>query len=117
VTILKHVDVLDLIKVEVFTPNIYKPGDIQVDLVALEKDKRVVIDDSALKSLNQTLYERCQQFEDARDPKVKEYIKEFVGRMCSEWHRNGLLEIEDIPEGVTDHYEDARRQARELLKR
>jgi hypothetical protein len=106
--IMKHVDVLDLIKINVFRPNVYQPGQLEVSLEALEKDKVVVIDEDELKRLNELLTDKCREFEDARDPKVTKYIEEFVARMCSEWHRLGLLEIEEVPEGSKDPYQDAK---------
>ena len=107
--ILKHVDIADLININVVVPNITRPDVIQVDITALEEGKHVVIDTDALDTFNCILVEKCQQFDNARDPKVKEYIKEFTHRMCQEWDSAGLIVIEDIPEAVDDPYAHLRR--------
>jgi hypothetical protein len=108
--ILKHVDILSLIEITLINPNPMRPGQFEVQIDAIEKEKQVVIDSGALRAFNNILYEKCQQFDDARDPKVRTYIQEFVSRMCIEWHRNGLLIIEDIPEADEDPYAAVRKQ-------
>lgn len=110
--VMNHVDILELIKINVFRPNVYKAGDIQVELEALEKGKVVVVDEDEIKKLNEALTHKCKEFEDARDPKVANYIKEFVGRMCSDWHRMGLLVLEDAPTTPDDPY----KKAKEMFK-
>ena len=105
--IMKQVDVLELMKVNVCRSNVYEPGDIQVELEALEKGKVIVVDEDELKKLNEVLTDKCQSFE-ARDSKVNKYIEEFVARMCSEWHRMGLLVIEDVKEAPSDPYKEAK---------
>lgn len=106
--IMKHVDVLDLIKINVYRPNIFKPTEFQVDLECLEKDKQVVVDEDELQTLNRILTEKCREFEDARDPRVVGYIEEFVGKMCQEWHTAGLLVIEEIKDTPKDPYKEAK---------
>lgn len=106
--VLKHVDILELITINVFRPNIYKAGDIHVELEALEKGKVVVVDEDELLKLNEALTNKCQEFNDAREPKVAKYIEEFVARMCSDWHRMGLLIIEDAPDTPDDPYKKAK---------
>jgi len=110
--IMNHVDILELIKITVFRPNVYKPTEFQIDLQPLDQNKRVVVDSHELQSLNHILLEKCQQFDNARDPKVAKYMEEFVAKMCSEWHRMGLLILEDIPEAAKDPYYTAKELVR-----
>jgi hypothetical protein len=107
--ILKHVDVSDLINIKIVRPNVKRPDLILVDITAIEKGKRVVIDETALQKFNQIITEKAGQFS-ARDPKASDYIKEFAHKMCSGWHRSGLLIIEDIPEAIEDHYAEMRKK-------
>ena len=107
--IMNHVDILELIKISVFRPNVYRPGEFQVSLEALEKGKQVVVDENALKSLNEILTQKCKEFDDARDPKVAKYIEEFVAKLCSDWHRIGLLVIDNMSEAPQDPYEKAKK--------
>jgi hypothetical protein len=106
--IIKYVDILEFIDI-VLTINPLNPKDIEVNLEAVEKGKHVVVDADALKTLNGLLTNKCKEFE-ARDPKTKTYIKEFVAKMCSEWHRHGLLVIENIPDAEEDPYAAVRKQ-------
>jgi len=115
--ILKHVDVLDLIKIKVYNPSVYVPGAFAVEFEALEKGKVVVVDTNELQKLNRIVTERAQTFEDARDPKVKEFIKEFVGRMCSEWYKVGLLVIDEPSDAPVDHYEQAKKTVAQSLNK
>ena len=112
--IMNQVDILDLIKIIVYRPEMLKAGAFQVDLESLDKSKRVVLDEDAVKSLNEIITDKCQQFDDARDPKVAKYIEEFVAKMCSGWHRCGLLELEPIPDEPEDHYKRAKQIAGKL---
>lgn len=114
VEIMNHVDIAELVKVHVYRPNVYKPGILNVSLEPLEEGKRVIIDEDAKKTLDRVLTEKCQEFEDARDPKVAKYIEEFVSRMIIEWHRNGLMIIEDIPDAPDDPYAAARNKFKHL---
>ena len=102
--IMDHVDVLDLIRINVIQPNIMDKGAFQIDLVALAPDKRVIVDPDALAVLEARLLEKTQEFKSIKDPRLVRYIKEFTGKMCSAWHRNGLLVLEDIPEASDDPY-------------
>jgi hypothetical protein len=108
--ILKNVDISELIRIHVFrdkpTPQDKMPYRVVVE--SLEKDKRVVFDPDALKVLNQKVTENAQRFDDGRDPRVAEYIKEFISKMISELHRNGLVVLENIPDGPEDHYASLR---------
>ena len=113
-SVINHVDILELIKIIVFRPNIYQAGAFQVELEALEKGKRVVVDEDELVKLNEILTHKSQQFDDARDPKITKYIEEFVARMCSEWHRMGLLMLEDIPNAPDDPYQKAKEQLKHV---
>jgi len=110
VDILKNVEINELLKIEVFNPNVYKRGEIQVSIEAVEKGKKVIIDEDASRTLEEILKERANNnFADVRDPKMKKDMEEFVARMCVEWHRNGLLIIEDIPDAPSDPYEAAKK--------
>lgn len=114
--ILKHVEINDLIDIQVFTPNVYKPGDIQVSIEAVEKGKQVIIDVDAARILGEVLKERANNnFENVRDPKMKKDMEEFVARMCVEWHKNGLLVIENVPD-AQEPYEEAKKAIKNLLK-
>ena len=106
--IMDHVDILDLIEIQVFRPNIYEVGAFEVSIEALDRTKNVVIDEDELKTLGPIITEKCREFKDAREQKVAEYIKEFVGRMCSEWHRVGLLVLDEVKEGHDDPYKTAK---------
>ena len=109
-SVLNNVEILDLINIHVYNPNVFVPGEIRVDFQPIEKGKRVVIDSDAVKTLEEILKERANdKFDDARDPKVKKDIEEFVGRMCIEWHKSGLLLIEDVPDAPSDPYEQAKK--------
>jgi hypothetical protein len=110
--IMKHVDILELMRIHVYRPNPFLPGAFQVDLESLDKTKQVVLDERASKKLNEIIVEKCKQFNDARDPRVTSYIEEFVAKMCSEWHRAGLLVLDDIPEASSDPYAEVKKAFR-----
>lgn len=110
--VMKHVDILELVKIDVYRPNIYKPGEIAVKLIPFDKSKQVVVDPDELRQLEEKITEKCQQFDDARDPRVGKYIEEFVGRICSDWHRMGLLLLEDIPDAPEDPYAEAKKNVK-----
>ena len=104
--IMNHIDILDQIQIDVF--RIPNTANFEVEISCLDRTKNVVFDEKALRVMNQKITEKAAQFE-ARDPRAKTYIEEFVGRLTSELFRNGLAEIEDIPDAV-DPYEDLRRR-------
>ena len=114
--IMSKVDLLDLIKVNVFLDmevlSKENPLPYRVSISPLDESKRFIIDDDALKTLNQKITEKVQQFENGRDPRVVGYIKEFASRMISELSRNGLALLEDIPEAAEDHYAKLRNLGR-----
>ena len=109
VNILKNVEINELINIDVFNPNIYSAGQLEISITAVEKGKRVIIDTGATQKLAHILKERANsKFESARDPKMKKDMEEFIARMCIEWHKHGLLVIEDVPDAPSDPYEEAK---------
>lgn len=117
VNILKNVEINELLKIDIFAPNVYAPGEIEVSIDAVEAGKRVIIDEDASRVLGDILMNRANDsFESVRDPKMKKDMEEFVARMCVEWHRNGLLIIEDLPDNPTDPYEEAKAKVTQALK-
>ena len=114
--ILKNVDILDLTRTHIYMGHTSKedPLPYKVFIEALDPTKKVVFDESALQILNNKVTERVQQFDNGRDPRVVNYIKEFVGRMLTELYRNGLVELEDIPEGSDDPYMEVKKQFKSL---
>lgn len=118
VNILKNVEINELLRIEVFNTNIYDHGQIEINLEAVEKGKRVIIDEDASKKLGEILRDRANdKFDNTRDPKMKKDMEEFVARMCVEWHKNGLLIIEDIPDAPSDPYEEAKEVVKRLAGR
>lgn len=108
VDVMKNVDILELVVINIFEPH---PGQIQVAVTPLDKTKKIVFDETALKKFNEIITEKCQEMDmNSKDPKTREYIKEFVSKMTGELHRNGLVEICDIGEVVNDPYQDLRKQ-------
>jgi hypothetical protein len=108
--LLKHVDILDLVTINIFKGPVSKedPNPLVVSIDPLDRSQRVVFDDGALKVMNEKLTEKLAD-KDARDSNTIEYLKEFVGRFVSELYRNGLCLIEDIPEGNADPYAEAKK--------
>ncbi len=110
------VDILDLISVTVVRLPPASPQDlapISVELIPHEEGKQVVVDETALATLNANLSEKAKQLElDPRNPQTFSYLQEFVGRMVSELYRNGLVELEDVPEGADDPYHKVRKWTR-----
>jgi len=118
VNILKNVEINELLQIDIFNSNVYSPGQLEISIESVEKDKRVVIDEDASKKLCEILKHRANtKFENVRDPKMKKDMEEFVARMCIEWHKNGLLIIEDIPEAPSDPYEEAKQMVKKLVRR
>lgn len=104
---LKNVDISDLIRARIFQT---APGVFSAEIVCLEKNKNVVIDEKALKTLNEEITERCRAYS-ASDPKTIKFIEEFVVKMVSALHKNGLAELEDakVQDAKEDHYKEARK--------
>jgi hypothetical protein len=101
IDVMNHVNISELMNITAF--RVGQTGKFVVDIRCLDPDKKVVIDPKALETMNNKITERAAQFE-ARDPKAKTYIEEFVSRMLPELHRVGLLEIVDIPDAPADPY-------------
>lgn len=108
--ILKHVDLLDLITVNIFRgqATVGDPNPYVISVVPLDQTKRVVFDADALKALNNKLTEKIHG-KNPSDPNTISYMKEFASRMISELYRNGLVLLEDIPDAKDDPYEQARK--------
>ena len=114
--ILDKVDIKDLIRIHVFMgqPTKEDPLPYRVMVEPIQKTKHIIWDESALATFNAIVTEKCQQFDDGRDPRVIDYIKEFTERMMSELHRNGLIVLEDIPEGSDDPYATVKKYANRI---
>lgn len=113
IDILKNVEFLDLVRIHVLRGHPV-PGDLypfRVEFEPLDKSKRVVFDESEFRTMNQVLSEKATQFH-PNDPRFKGYIEEFAGRLASELYRNGLAELEEIPDAPSDPYADLRKQFR-----
>lgn len=109
--ILKHVDILDLIRVHVLPERFYDrhTGKFTVLLESVDPHKQVVIDEKASATLNEEVVKRASTFE-ARDPRAAKFIEEFVSRMVSELYRNGLVVLEDVQDAPSDPYQAAKEQ-------
>jgi hypothetical protein len=109
--ILKNVDILELVRIYVYPgePTREDPMPYRVEIQSIDPKKKVVFDEKALSVLNHRLTERAQEFDDGRDPRVVDYIKEFVGRMLSELSRNGLVVLDDISDEPEDPYAAVRK--------
>jgi hypothetical protein len=106
--ILNHVNIAEMVTITATrAPNSAK---FEVSIVPLSAHQRLVFDEKALATLNEKLTEKAAQFE-ARDPRAKKYIEEFVARMLPEFQRVGLLEIENIPESE-DPYKEIKEKYR-----
>jgi hypothetical protein len=93
--IMKHVDILDQVTIHVFRmPNTAR---FEVQIEPVDKNKNVVFDEDALRVMNEKITEKAAQFE-ARDPRAKDYIEEFIARLTSELYRNGLVELQEVEE-------------------
>jgi hypothetical protein len=108
--ILKNVDIADLIVVNVYKgkPQVGDPNPFIVAVDPIDQTKKVVFDESSLKVLNARLTEKLKDA-DSTNPNTVQYIKEFATKMVSEFYKNGLLEIVDIPDSPEDPYELAKR--------
>jgi flagella basal body P-ring formation protein FlgA len=104
--IMKHVSILDQIRIFVFQNT---PENFEVTFECLDETKNVVVDQKALKELNGQITERTKNLS-AKDPRSAKYIEEFVARMLEALHKNGLVEIVDITENKQDPYADLRKQ-------
>jgi hypothetical protein len=84
---------------------IRKPNkaDFEVSIISLDPHMKIVFDESALKTMNEKISEKAAQFE-ARDPRAKTYIEEYVSRMLPELQRVHLLEFQEIKDEPEDPY-------------
>lgn len=103
--IMKSIDVLDRVHILVFQP---VSGHFDVTFECMEKDKRLVFDEGALKTLNEKIIDLCRD-KNAADPNTRGYIEEFTGRMLKEYYKLGLAVIEDVPDAIEDHYHKLRK--------
>jgi hypothetical protein len=103
--VMSHVNIAELVSVTAI--RMPCTGHFSVDVIPLDATKRIVFDESALKTMNDTISEKAAQF-DARDPKAPKYIEEFVSRLLPEFDRLGLVMIEDIGEAPSDPYKSIR---------
>ena len=101
IDVMSHVNISEMMNITAF--RIGQTGKFVVDIRCLDVSKKVVIDPKALETMNSKITEKAAQFE-ARDPRAKTYIEEFVSRMLPELQRVGLLEIIDIPDEPEDPY-------------
>lgn len=111
--ILKNVDFLDLVRIHVY-PGQPHPTDrhpFRIEFESVDKTKRVVFDESSIRKMNEILTEKASQFHPS-DPRVRGYLEEFAGRLASELYRNGLVELDDIPDAPDDPYTQAKKSVR-----
>lgn len=94
------VDILDRVDILVFQ---FHPGHFSVDFKVKEKEKHLVFDETALKTLQDKVLDLTRG-KNAKDPNTVGYIQEYVGRLIREYHKVGLAVIEDIPDSPDDHY-------------
>jgi len=108
VHIMDSVDILDRIDILLFQP---VPGHFTVDFTCKEKGKQLTIDTDALNAMQAKITMLCREKElSANDEKTRGYIQEFIGRLVREYHKAHLAIIENIPEGIDDHYKHLRKQ-------
>jgi len=111
VDLLNNVDFLDRVRIHIY-PGKPSPGDhypFRIEFQSLDESKRVIFDESALKKMNEVLTEKAGQFHPS-DPRVRGYLEEFAGRLAMELYRNGLADLEDLPDGPEDPYANIRKQ-------
>lgn len=106
--IMKHVDILDQIKIVVTQP---MPGNFAVHFEPYDRKKHVVIDEKAKETMDAKITEKAKALS-ARDPKTKMFIEEFAGRLLSELFRVELAVLEDVPETPTDPYAEIKKKYR-----
>jgi len=115
--VMKNVDILDLVEIVVYqgTPTRENPCPLLVHFEPNDKNKNIVFDPQALKTLNENITDRVREMSlSLNDPNTIPYIKEFVGRMVSEMHRNGVVVLDDIGEASDDPYASVRKTPTKL---
>jgi len=107
--IMNHVDFLDLVKITVTRfPN---SGQFKVFVEAIEKNKKVIFDEDALRTMNNKITEVCKEKKlSALDPNTVGYIKEFIEKLVSELARHGLIELVEYEDQPDDPYAKIRQQ-------
>lgn len=103
--IMDSVDILDRVRIHVFQTS---PGHFDVDFTCREKNKVLVLDDDAKKTLTNKLNELAVG-KDAMSANTRGYIEEYTGRLLQGFHKCNLALIEDRPEAIDDHYEKIRK--------
>lgn len=100
--VMDSVDILDRVTIHIFQP---KPGHFTVDFTCKEQNKQLVFDEQALKTLQKTIAERARELKlTSNHENTRGFLEEFTGRLVKEYYKVNLVVIEDIPEGVEDHY-------------
>ena len=115
--IMKNVDFLDLVEIVVYrgSPTKENPCPLMVHFEPNDKGKNIVFDPAALKTLNDNITDRVLEMSlSLYDPNTIEYIKEFIGRLVSEMHRNGVVVLDDVGEGDSDPYASVRKTPAKL---
>lgn len=109
--ILERVEFLDKVRIHVYRapPEPGDPRPIRIEFQSLQKGKKVIFDENALKTMNNTLTEKAKQFE-PEDPRLLSYVEEFAGRLTEILYKNGLVELVEIPDQPEDHYATIRKQ-------
>jgi hypothetical protein len=108
---MKNIEFLDLVNIVVTRgiPTAIDPCPVIVSFDPIDKEKNIVFDEDALKTMNNKITERMIKMGlNVRDPNVFEYIKEFAGRLAAELYRNGLIEFEDVKDAPEDPYAKVR---------
>ncbi len=108
IDIMKHVDILDQVKVIVTQP---MPGHFAIDFEPHDRTKQVIIDSKAKMVMDQKISEKTVG-RPAKDPNTLEYIKEFAGKLLSELFRVQLAALETIPDAPKDPYQDIKSKFR-----
>lgn len=110
------VDILDLVEITITTLPPQGPQNmcpVAVDIIPYDKTKMLFIDESEMTTFNHIISERAKQLElDPRNPQATSYLKEFTARWLSEMYRNGLAELDNVPEGHDDPYAKVRKWQR-----
>lgn len=101
--IMKHVDILDQIRIHVMHVG---KGFINLQIETIDSSKRVVIDQAAKKTLEEEIIKKVA--EQKWSETTRNYIEEYAARMISSLHKNGLVEIDDLPDAPDDPYKHAR---------
>ncbi len=103
--IMGKIDILDLVSINV---TVDRFGHLFIDIACIEEGKQVVLSEEISRALGEKATEVALG-KSKNDENVIGYIKEYTGKMLSEAYKNGLVEIEDIPDAKEDPYKKFRK--------